>query len=204
MPQRHGFTQADGQYLSRTHTPRSSHCLLDKNVRALYASVSLWQERETSVLSVPLWQERETPVLSVSLWQERETSVLSVPLWQEKETSVLSVPSMKRLLIVKLHVNARVGMWESALWISTFPHAVVVDATRRLRRAIRRSRAAFYSRSWGGPHDHGASCATRGGRRHLRDGSHERPQHRTRSPPFSWLLAWSAYAAARCAALKTA
>lgn len=34
------------------------------------------------------------------------------------------VSSMKRLLIVKLHhQSCVVEMWESVLWISTFPHA---------------------------------------------------------------------------------
>jgi hypothetical protein len=32
---------------------------------------------------------------------------------------------MKRLLHVKFPVMMRVEMWESGLWISTFPHAVL-------------------------------------------------------------------------------
>jgi len=37
---------------------------------------------------------------------------------------------MKRPFHVKISLMRRVEMWESALWISTFPHAVVVSHQR--------------------------------------------------------------------------
>ena len=95
---------------------------------------------------------------------------------------------MKRPLHVKVRVTMRVEMWESVLWISTFPHAVIVEAIDAV--------------TWGhGPKPGGLLFAfdgdrsgsprsmsfASGGRRHLCD-DRLSDQHAERAyPPVSWL-----------------